>query len=308
VAPLDENLNRLLSVSSPQERYLTRAIGLLGQRDQLVGTHVQAAFEVLSYVRHSTVGEIGEIVARGGTDSFRSFHLRDLRGLINRQAHTLSRLYNFALRNSLGLAWMAGERFPLEPLSQAGVTFIARDLPRQQLLLAQGMASDLVASMATDFQTAADWYVSLGVAGSYTPLQVMNAIGRLLSTEPDRNSRLGAIANQIERVVRTEMLAAFSLANLARLGQVVEQVHDLRKWWYMPDHEQPRQSHLADFLRYRPGSREGPILVGDDFVVDGERCSCPLDPRLTPGNRAYCRCVALAWRESWGEEMVSLRG
>jgi hypothetical protein len=288
---------------TPLERYQAAAARLLAQSDRLTDRQVDSLLRLLIGVRRDVLADLSEIAMRGNPGTFEAYQLRDLRSAIDRQATDLIAKFRPLMGGALDVAWSAGEEYQPQLLDSIGVDLSFREVSRAQLLMARELSATLVTQVSDTFKAAANRAVTLGVMGRKSPMQIMREVGELLRVEPSRQDPgLGSIAYQAERIVRTEMNGAYSLANLARQNQIAEDVPGLRKYWLSVDDGRTRAAHLAAWYRYRPGGTEGPIPQTAKFTVGGEKCDGPHDPVLKAASRINCRCRSLLWSPDWEAE------
>ena len=138
----------------------------------------------------------------------------------------------------------------------------------------------------------------MGVAGEKTPFQIMQAVGNLLRTQPLRGE-MGPIANQAERIVRTEMNQAFSIAARVRGNEIAADVPGMLHYWRSARDGRVRDTHATADSRYRPGGSPGPIPWNKPFSVGGTSMRNPHDPRGGAANNVNCRCVAIQYMREW---------
>ncbi len=283
------------------EQYQAKVATLLAQRDKLTDAEVRSTLRLLADVRRSTLEELLKLANKA--DSFQYYQLQALRDAIDAQAADLVRRYRPIMGGALDRAWTWGEDFQPEMLKRIGVDLSLRQISRTQLQVAQTIAGDLVTQVGDDFRTQARQIITRGVMGAQSPTQVMKGIAKLLKTEPDRHTgKLGSIAYQAERIQRTEMAGVAELANRIQQDQVADFVPDVRKYWLATHDSRTRPAHFAAYERYKPGGSVGPIPEGDDFVVGGQRCAGPHDPRLSAAMRVNCRCTSCLYLPDWFNE------
>ncbi len=273
-------------MATPLERYKAKVDALLTQQDKLTDEQIRRAFRLLADSRRSVLDELAKIAGDNDT-SFKAWQLRDLRDAIDRQSAHLVGAYRPVMGGAVERAWEDGLQLQPAALKAAGVEFVVRrEISRDQLVVAQEVAADMVTQVTEEFRTQARQIVARGVLGALQPHVVMRLIQGLLETQPNRKTgRLGSIASQAERTMRTELMGVFSISNEMRHRQIAEEVPDLSKYWRTAGDGRVRHDHQVAGRIYAPGSDPGPIPQGDDFVVGGERAAFPHDPRLTAKQR-----------------------
>lgn len=283
---------------APEQRYQRAVLTLLRRRDRLTDQQVRALVALLAGVRRQVVADLASLA---GASGFEAFRLSSLRDAIDRAAFDLATQHARLLGDALLQAWEQGAAFQPTALSNARIDLGTLDISTAPLAIVQAVGLDLVTRVSDEFRVKAKRVVTLGVMGATAPHLVMREVGDLLRTQPGRDGRLGSIASQAERVVRTEMMTAFNLAGQQRAARIAESAPGLKKWWNATADQRTRPAHWTAEQRYQPGGSEGPIPHGQDFIVGGERCSGPHDPRLSARNRINCRCVLMLHNDDWFE-------
>lgn len=249
----------------------------------------------LNALRSETLADLALVPSQGGWPAYR---LNALLTEIDQAKVALAQRLAATLRDSSRRAWEMGGTAQADALG-GGVSAAPLALSIDQLMVAQALHADLVRRVSDDFRTRAAREITLTVAGAQTPQQAMTKIGSLLQTQK-RGKAAGSIAAQAERLVRTETMTVFNVADRIADERLGQDVPGLRKWWDAAGDSRTRPSHRAAERRYRPGGSEGPIPLDADFVVGGERAQGPHDPRLSAAERVNCRCVRMVWSPAWG--------
>ena len=265
------------------------------QRDvlRLEGAAVRDLSRFLDTLRAQTLADLALVPQDGGWPAHR---LSVLLTEIDEARVALAQRLSATLRDTTRQAWGIGETAQARALD---VRLAPTALSLDQLFVAQSLHADLVRRVSDDFRARAARAVLVTVAGAQTPQQAMQQVGALLRTQPGRIGR-GPIATQAERIIRTEVMTAFSLADQLADERLQQDVPGLRKWWDASGDSRTRPAHAAAERRYQPGGTEGPIPLDADFVVGGEKAAGPHDPRLSAKNRVNCRCVRMVWSPEWG--------
>jgi hypothetical protein len=123
--------------------------------------------------------------------------------------------------------------------------------------------------------------IRVAAAGVRSPQEAMRRVEKLVEA---------TVAASLRRIVSTEVMGAFNLADQAGHAGLAVAVPGIRKWWDARGGVRPDHGNAE--ARTRPGGRMGPIPVLADFAVGRERAVGPHDPRLSAGQRVLCRCVA----------------
>lgn len=283
---------------TPAERYRLTVTRLQRSLTQRSDQQTRAALALLAQARGELLAELAQTGASGWT----SFHHAQLITTIEQVAAAYSRDLGRHVRTSMETDWQAGlnDSAQLARLLPSDVNLSPLGVSRAPLDVAIGLTADLVQRVGLDFRAKAGREVALAVAGGQTSQQAMSKIAALLKTQPTRRDpSLGPIANQSERIVRTEILTAYNVAARDMEQQTAEAVPEVRKYWLTAHDGRVRPAHASAGSRYHPGADPGPIAVSEKFTVDGERVSGPHDPAMSAGNRINCRCVTLLWHPEW---------
>lgn len=92
---------------------------------------------------------------------------------------------------------------------------------------------------------------------------------------------------RLERIVETEMNRAESFAQHQRALQIQEIDPRAAQLWINAHKPGARTTHIA----VETQTREHPVPVGDDFIVNGHPAKFPRDPGLPVGEIVYCSCT-----------------
>lgn len=287
-------MTALTEATAAERAYQRRADAILRSVDNLTTEQVRAMLAIVADVRRGVVDDLSRIPQDAG--KWPSYRLKALLTELDQAAEEIGRRYGRSLADGTRKAWDTGARFAPDALG-IDVGLIAID--RGQLEAAMQLQADLVRRVTQDFRTRAAAEITRAVMGGQSPYQATQAVQKLLSTQRAR-AGMGPLAAQAERIVRTEIMGAFSLADAARTPGLMAELPGLRKWWDAVSDGRTRPEHAAAERRYQPGGSVGPIALDKDFVVGGERARMPHDPRLSAGQRVKCRCIRRLWMPEWG--------
>lgn len=171
------------------------------------------------------------------------------------------------------------------------------EVSQHQLDVAADGVADLVSRVSEEGRVSIGQALNATLLGDRSPAQAVQAVATILGTQTDRR---GPIATQAERIVRTELLSVYNLANERRQREIAKDVPAIRKRWLSARDSRVRPVHAAATERYAPGAKPGPIKVGEDFVVGGERGKGPHAPSFSARNKVNCRCISVLWSPEWG--------
>lgn len=284
---------------TPAERYRLTVVRLQRSLTHRSDQQTRAALAILAQVRGDLLAEL----ARTGQDGWTSFHHTALLTAVDQAAAQYQRELGRQVRTGMEGGFGAGlaDGAQLAKLLPGSVELSPLGVSRAPLDVAIGLTADLVQRVGLDFRLKAAREITIAVAGGQTSQQAMTKIAALLKTQPTRaDPKLGPVAAQSERIVRTELLTAYNVAARDMEQQTADAVPEIRKYWLTAHDGRVRPAHASAGSRYHPGADPGPIAVSAHFMVDGERVSGPHDPVMSAGNRVNCRCVTLMWHPEWG--------
>lgn len=274
-------------------RYRRAVDGVIKSQGRLQDSEVRDMLRTLTGVRRELMEELRGIPAVD--KSWRPEQLRQLRGAIERAAETFASRYGVNIRDGIDGSWRAGTGFMATTLNAIGISgAFETALSQAQLEVAHQLTGQLIRSVSQSFRDQASRQITLGVMGAKSPFAIMQDVAGLLRTQPERGA-YGPIANQSERIVRTELNRTFSIANEIRQEEVSRDVPGLRHYWLTAGDGRVRPEHAAAGARYGPPG----IPKGQAFNVGGEKLRFPHDPAGSAANTIACRCVAVAYHERW---------
>ena len=278
--------------------YARRARAIVRSVDALTDAQARAMLALLAELRGDVAAALAAVPQEAG--GWPAYRLVALRRAIDDLAAEYARRYGRRLDTAVDAAWDLGAGFAPDALAAGGLRLDLPALSRAQLDVAAQLRADLVRAVSQDFRVKASQQVVKTVAGAQSAHQAITTIGQLLAGQPARvTGQYGTITAQSERILRTETMGAFNLANQARQQQIAAEVPGLRKTWVSAHDGRTRPAHAAAARRYAPGGDPGPVLVSARFVVGGERVTGPHDPAMSAANRVNCRCVSQLWSPEW---------
>lgn len=286
-------------VENPDLRAYARKLDAIARSvDRLEAEQVRGAMRMLADLRWRLLDALAAIPPQAD-GTYSATVRRALLDSVQAQMVAYGQRYSTFTLEGLERAWMAGAQAMPEAFEAAGLeSFFTPDLSRAQIDVASQFTTDLIRNLTTQIRERITREITLAVLGGKPAFQVMQEIARVLRTVPGREG-MGTFAYQAERIVRTEMNRAYSLANEARQQQVAATVPDMRKYWVDAEDARVRPAHAEAGSRYRPGGDPGPIPVKDAFSVGGERMRYPHDPLASAKNTIFCRCRVVLFHPEW---------
>ncbi|MCR3759170.1 phage portal protein [Clostridium felsineum] len=132
-----------------------------------------------------------------------------------------------------------------------------------------------------------------------TKENVKQKIAEMYEDEENDNFTIGDIADAIgdmpefdddraQTIAQTEVLSSLNQATMEGYKQNSDLIDG--KAWLSNNDAQTRPAHLQAGMDYDEANA---IPVDEDFIVDGEECSCPGDDTLSAGNAINCRCTIM---------------
>ena len=281
------------------DAYRAKLDAILASVDRLSDAQLRAAVAALNDARSAIIDRL--VAAAKGGNTYSATVLTSLIADMQRIAAEYERRLGQSMEGALRRAWNLGAATLPDAWDAAGIGETFRiGLDTRLLDIASQLTADLVRDVSQNFITTVSREIRMGALGALSVNETIRRVRALLSTQPDRiTARFGPILSQAERIVRTEIMRAYSLANEARLRQASEMVPGLRKYWLATPDARTRDTHIAAWHRYQPGGSVGPIPVKDDFIVGGFPAAYPYDPRLPARESINCRCRSATWHPDW---------
>ncbi len=187
----------------------------------------------------------------------------------------------------------------ITPLTQNLVKFFADDMAK----VIGGSISDSLITRKTVGQAVIDLRSKFGIDSGQ--IEILSTKKVLLENEfqlgrvskatykkeikaINRQLNKGSIMSyaRAERIVRTEMLTAASMAQQVTGLEIAEINPDARKVWLWSH----KPTGRVDHQRVEAATRDNPIKVDQPFIVGGESGMFPRSPELSAKQRISCAC------------------
>lgn len=281
------------------DAYRDRLDAILASVDRLSDTELRFAIAALKDARSELVDRM--LAAAQGNSSYTATVLQSLLAEVNRIGIEYDARLRRHMTAALRAAWDLGASAIPDSWQAGGIEVrFTLGLDTRLLDVATQLSADMIRDVSRQFIDGVSRIIRLGVLGASSVQDSITKVRAYLATQPARlTGKLGPLVYQAERIVRTEIMRAYSLADEARRRQAQELVPGLRKYWLATPDARTRPEHLAAWQRYRTGGSVGPIDIKDDFIVGGERAAYPYDPRLSARNLVNCRCRVVSWHPEW---------
>jgi hypothetical protein len=247
---------------------------------------MRRSIDLLKQLRANIAGEITQL---SDFEQFRILQTRaNLDAMITQYQGQLTGLSNGAVRQSYNLG-TSSVVAPLEELNLANVFF--QPSPSQVNALVD-FSADLIQDLGNKFRGQINREIQLAALGDKSVHGTMQTITRILYGSnrpppftpglPGFKGRIGGVAYDAERILRTEMNRAHNLAAQSQQTELAQQVPGLRKQWLATGDTRTRLSHL---------SAHGQVVaVGKPFQVGGASLMFPGDPAGPAHETINCRC------------------
>jgi len=229
----------------------------------------------------------GEII---GAEAWEAAYLSRIKDSID--THIIS--FRDTMRDQLNdtelQSWMQGISSVDEPFGIAKIDIgIPAAVSEEQLLALQSGTEELITGLSGDMRSKVRVALDQAILGEMTPSQASKRV----------NSILGVMGDRGEKIVRTEVGTAFSIAGQIRKEQAQEVVPKLKKQWLTFIDARTRPSHIKINGQIREVDK--PYKLYNDRTGSWEYPMYPRDPVLEASNRVHCRCDSVAYMEEWQE-------
>ncbi|MBI4227718.1 MAG: minor capsid protein [Candidatus Omnitrophica bacterium] len=265
-------------MTARQRAYQTKLRALERQAGRLEQDAAQRALEVLEQVRQEVMAELRDTPP----ERFRAFFLRELRQSVDQRVAELERRLTQEIAPKVRAALETGRQSIQEPAAVLGVDVPLIAIPQNLVDVVQGFTADLIKRISDEARSRVSADIAAAILRGDSVLDAARRIGHSLH-QP--GTTFGGISAKAERIARTEVLRAYSIAQQASLRQMADYVPALKKQWIVALDDRVRPAHRR---------AHGQVREWDEpFDVDGEELMYPRDPGGSPGNTINCRCVVV---------------
>ena len=266
-------------------RELERQVGRLEREAE------QRARLALEQVRQEVIAELRATPP----ERFRTFFLRELQGSVDQRIAALEQRLKNEIAPKIQAALDTGRRSIQEPAAIFGVDVPLITLPQNLVDVVQGFTADLIKRISDETRARVNADIAASLLRGDSILDAARRIGHSMNAPA---TTFGAISTKAERIARTEVLRAYSIAQQASLRQMADYVPKLKKQWIATPDDRVRPSHEKANGQTRDWD--------EPFKVDGEELMYPRDPGGSAGNTINCRCVAVPVLSEVEEESGSI--
>lgn len=195
--------------------------------------------------------------------------------------------------------WQLGADMAPKSAARIGLRPPWTALDEQILLLSRDYSASLVHAMTDRTQAQLDGILTRSILGR---VQVPDALAQLeavLDVPARPKERYGSLEYQALRVLETEAMRVWNLANTNRILQLADFVPGLqKKWLHATFPREPRAGHVALHGRSLP--------VEQDFVIVNKRGQVmhaygPHDPSLPASETVFCGCILVPVLPGWSD-------
>jgi hypothetical protein len=254
----------------------------LEKKEEGIISGAESMLAILRDLQKQITIELGK-AALGSWDAY---HLRQLLDSIEGHLSKSSSMSQKKLSGLLDSAWRGGIALADSP-SGAGGIYTGFHLSTSVLDSLKEYSNDYLKNLYQDAWYKIKGEINLGVMGSKTPQEVMEAIGTSIDAGRFKN-----ISARAEIITRNEMGAVFSKATQMRMEQAAGYVPGMEKQWIHAGHpKMPRHAHVAADGQHVP--------VAEPFKIGGVKMMFPRDPGAPLEEIINCGCDHVPFHANW---------
>lgn len=207
---------------------------------------------------------------------------------------------NMRMRNSLTqsqrISFDLGANLSDDIFKTAGLTFGIPKLSDELIVTAQIFTTDLITDVSGEMRSDIARSLRKSILMGENNFDAARKIDTIIGI----NKKEGYM-NRSDKIARTEIGRAFSIARQAKDEQVAEVVPKMKKQWLTAEDERVRAKDMGGgrgFISHREAN--GQIRnIDEPFDVGGEKLMFPRDPAGSPANIIGCRCQSIPYMEEW---------
>jgi len=238
--------------------------------------------------------EISEIFK--GAERFEMPYYRAILGEIDEKIAGFRDRMSGSVLGAQDISFSSGANLSDDILKTAGVVFGLPAISDELLVTAKEFSADLITDMSNEMRTDISRSLRRSLLMGENQFDSARRIDKIIGTK----KTLGYM-NRADKISRTEIGRAFSIARQAKDEAVAEQVPQMKKQWVTSQDTRVRNkdmgggrgiiSHVAAHGQIRK--------IDEPFDVGGERLMYPRDERGSPANTVNCRCQSIPYMEEW---------
>lgn len=204
--------------------------------------------------------------------------MRQAESQVNQEIASFTREAIQEMDANLEEAFTAGQNLVDKPLVSMGIKPSAITVPLEIMNAEKFYSAKLITNLTTDARKQISSILIQASRGAISVQEAIDAVG----TSLDSPSVFKSIAARAETIVRTEVLRMQAQATQLRMEdrnrQLASSGYELLKAWLDTPDARTRFTHRVAALRY---AKENAIPIDEEFIVGGEACLYPRDPRLS---------------------------
>ena len=265
---------------SAYDRKIAQQIRAVNRLDREITRRIQKAAKEARAKIHDKLRELASARAKRLTPNqvsyLRTEAARELGAFRAKAMNILSQ----GIEQSQELGALAGEA-ALEQIGISGAVIPAAS--PQITALAMEYGADLITKITEETRRAINAELMRAILGELTPYDAMRTVDKAMGVGLKHG-----ITMKAERIVRTELTRAYSMAQAASLNSIAGQLPDetrpkLMKTWISAKH--PGRTRPAHW------EADGQTVPYDKpFIVGGEELDFPGDPKGSAANTINCLC------------------
>jgi hypothetical protein len=198
------------------------------------------------------------------------------------------------------ISFEAGDLLSDDILKVAEVGYGFPKVSEALLATTHDLSADLVTDMSDEMRRDISRSIRRSMLVGENQFQAARKIDKIIGV----NKKVGYM-NRSDKIARTEIGRAFSVARQAKDEMVAEQIPEMKKQWITAQDERVRPSPLypqqmKQTRRWNHRAAHGQIRkVDEPFDVAGEKLMYPRDETGSPENVIGCRCQSVPYMEGW---------
>ncbi|MDX1491283.1 MAG: hypothetical protein R3332_08350 [Pseudohongiellaceae bacterium] len=239
--------------------------------------------EQLKRIVEQALAQIQDILRSAPTD-YQTWLLPQFEAQIKQILENLSQQATSTTQNALAAAWANGIATTDSPLLAAGIS-ISAALPvidQRQLAAITHLATSKIQGISDKTKEQINTHLALVMLGVESYSDAITVITTILEQE------VRYVAN---RILRTELARANSIAGHLRKVQSAEYLPGLKKQWRRSGRKYPRETHTYADGQIR--ELDEPFDIGDVHMQH------PHDPSAPASEVINCGCLSLPYMDSW---------
>ena len=278
-----------MATKAEKQAYAKKLLEIERRLGKLERGTIQRSIALLKQLRGNIAGEITQLT---DWDQYRILQTREnLEAMIANYEAQLRSLSNGAIRDSSSLGGLS----VVEPLESAGLTNVFFRASPAQINTLVDFSADLIQDLGNKFRGQINREIQMAALGDKGIHKTMQSITKILygsnrpppftPNMPGFKGKIGGVAYDAERILRTEVNRAYNMAANSQRDELAKQVPGLEQQWISTADNRTRIEHLKAHGQIVP--------VGKPFIIGGEELRFPGDPAASAENTINCRCTVI---------------